>query len=146
MKNLKLFLVALLVAFSQCKNNDSEDGGCQTCVHTISGSETAGVVAASTQGKHTLTMKYAKTNSPFPDGTIGEFEITSDNKLIVSIKGDCVTLVNPFGSCDGCTEAIYVDNCKFNLFFAVSESSNGGLNEINIADLNSREFLGQFHE
>lgn len=140
MKKLMIAVLAILVMVS-CKKDESPTGSCETCTHTLTGDQKAGTVAASTQGKHTLTMQYAKSDSPFPDGTTGEFEITADNKLIVKIDDSCITLANPYTTSP--SEVSYVDNCKHNLEFAVSEANGGGLNEINIGA--DGKFLGQFH-
>lgn len=149
MKNTVFFLFLCLfvaVSFTSCSDEDDDDpkvGDCSTvCEGTVSSGETAGTVAASVVGKYTLTMQYAAANSPFPDGTVGEFEVYSDNTLYASIDGKCVTITNPIQS--GTVEVIFKDNCVFNLYFAVSEKNTGGLNEINIGT-SSGSFLGQFN-
>ena len=147
MKKLNIFILLglLVIGFTQCKKEAQDTlTGCagNVCSHSLTSAQTAGTVAASTHGLHSLTLQYAAANSPYPNGTTGEFEITTDNKLVVKINGDCITLTNPYQTSS--SEVVYVDNCKFNLNFAVSESSQGGLNEINIASL-SGTFYGQFN-
>ena len=147
MKNSRLLLI-LFFSFSiiatSCSKDDDDPklGDCSTvCEGTIASGETAGTVAASVVGKYTLTMQYAAANSPFPDGTVGEFEVYSDNTLYAKIGEKCLTINNPIQS--GTSEVVFKDNCVFNLKFGVSEKNGGGLNEINIG--NSTGFLGQFH-
>ncbi len=151
MKNVKSLIILSLLAltFTQCKKDEpaTPATGCaaNTCAHTLGSGQTAGTVAASTVGMHNLTMQYATAASPYTDGTTGEFEITSDNKLVVKLDGKCVTLSNPYQT--GTSEVTYVDNCEFNLIFGVSEKNGGGLNEINIGSLGTpTTFLGQFHD
>lgn len=146
MKNSKLFLILCLsfsvLSFSCSEDDEPKVGDCSTvCKGTIASGETAGTVAASIVGKYTLTMQYATAKSPYPDGTVGEFEVYSDNTLYAKIDGKCVTIGNPIKS--GSAEVIFKDTCVFNLFFGVSEKNSGGLNEINIGS--GTEFLGQFH-
>ncbi|SFT72323.1 hypothetical protein SAMN04489724_1829 [Algoriphagus locisalis] len=147
MKNSRLFLILFLavsmIATSCSKEDDDPKvGDCGTvCAGTIASGESAGTVASSVVGKYTLTMQYAKANSPFPDGTVGEFEVYADNTLYVKIGDKCVTISNPAQS--GSSEATFRDKCVFNLRFGVSEKNGGGLNEINIGS--DTEFLGQFH-
>ncbi|SFA71675.1 hypothetical protein [Algoriphagus aquimarinus] len=146
MKNSRLFLILILfVAINTSCSKDDDDpkvGDCGTvCTGTIASGETAGMVASSVVGKYTLTMQYATANSPFPNGTVGEFEVYADNTLYAKIDGKCVTISNPKQS--GTAEVVFKDTCVFNLFFGVSEKNSGGLNEINIGS--STEFLGQFH-
>ncbi|MFC5626329.1 hypothetical protein [Algoriphagus winogradskyi] len=147
MKNSRLLLflfLSLSILATSCSKDDDdpEVGGCSTvCTGTIASGETAGTVAPSIVGKYSLTMQYAAANSPFPDGTVGEFEVYSDNKLYAKIGDKCVTISNPIQS--GTAEVVFKDNCVFNLKFGVSEKNGGGLNEINIGS--NTEFLGQFH-
>ena len=147
MKNSRLFLflfLSLFILATSCSkdDNDPEVGDCSTvCTGTIASGETAGTVAPSIVGKYTLTMQYATANSPFPDGTVGEFEVFADNTLFVKIGDQCVTLSNPSQS--GTSEVTFRDTCVFNLRFGVSEKNGGGLNEINMGS--DTEFLGQFH-
>lgn len=139
-------IFAILLFASSCSNDDDSKpkGDCgKVCEGTIGSGETAGTVASSVVGKYTLTLQYATANSPFPDGTKGEFEVFSDNTLSVKIDGKCVTITKPIAT--GSAEVVFKDTCVFNLFFAVSESSNGGLNEINIGSPTGG-FLGQFHQ
>ncbi|MEP0711983.1 hypothetical protein [Algoriphagus sp.] len=147
MKNSKLFLVACLLfaglSFSCSDDDEPELGDCNTvCQSTIASGESAGTVAPSVVGKYTLTMQYATAESPYPDGTVGEFEVFANNTLSVKIEGKCVTLGNPIQS--GTSEVTFKDNCVYNLFFGVSEKNGGGLNEINIGK--GTMFLGQFHD
>lgn len=142
--NLFLFIcLSILIATTSCSDDDKpKTGDCGAiCQGTIASGETAGTVAVSVIGKYTLTMQYATANSPFPDGTTGEFEVLANNTLSAKIDGKCVTISNPIKS--GTSEVIFKDNCTFNLFFGVSEKNGGGLNEINIGK--GSEFLGQFH-
>ncbi len=114
------------------------------CNVALANGETAGSVAASVVGNYTLNFDEIQTGGPFPDAAVATAEVTSDNKLIFTYNGDCVTVENPFQT--SAAEVVFRDNCQFDVRFAVSESSNGGLNEINVFSFDGSQFFGQFKE
>lgn len=149
MKRISLFpvfiAVMLLANLSACNkdDNNSSNTSCSTgaCNVPLATGETAGTTPAGIVGTHTLTYHQIATGAPFTDGDQAKFELTSDNKLTVTYKTDCITIENPRQTSP--VEVTFPDNCKFNVKFSASESTNGGLNEININAL-SGQFYGQF--
>lgn len=135
MKYVSILFIAI-VALSSC-DKDEEENLCSgtECVYTLGAGETVGSLPASLDGVYNLTSQYAQPGSPFPDGTTGTFTLAGD-VLTVEIAGEaCITLKNPYQTSP--SEEVFVDDCRDNLLYAVSESSNGGLNEVNIGSLAS---------
>jgi len=148
MKTIKtLLLVTLFTTFLACEsnNNDMEIACENTCDYTLASGETAGMVPSSLDGTYTLT--FAKnpqsSNTYYADGVMGAFTI-SNNTLTIEVEGkECITLSNPVQTSP--SENTFKNTCGTNLTYAVSTTSNGDLNEINIGNLNN-QFLGQFTE
>lgn len=141
MKYLSILFLAVVI-LSSCKKD--EEGLCTgtECNYTLGAGETAGNVAAGLDGEHNLTAQYATATSPFANGTTGKFTLDG-NVLTVEISGEtCITLHNPIHSTFA--EVIFVDDCRDNLKYAVSESSQGGLNEVNVGSMTGT-FYAQFH-
>lgn len=62
--------------------------------------------------------------------------------MTVEIDGqECVTLKNPIQTSP--SEWTFVDNCRDDYIYGISQTPNGELNEINLGTL-SFQFLGQF--
>lgn len=148
MKQLRLFSTLALGGFlfflNSCKkedNNNNTTCGSSKCTHTLQAGETAGTTPASIVGKHSLTYDEIKSGGPFKEGDKADFELTSDNKLIVTYNNDCITLENPVQTSP--SEVSFKDNCKHQVSFAASKTNNGSLNEININALDGT-FYGQF--
>ena len=125
-----------------CSNTD-KNNGCEECVYTVSSNETTGNVPAEIQGVHNLTLDFSQNGYTFSNGTKATFTISA-NEMIVNIEGGtCITLKNPTVSSNQ-VEYTFKDNCRDNVSYAASISSNGGLNEINVITLNG-SFYGQFN-
>lgn len=136
-----LFTSALVIGCSKSGGS----GDCSACAYTKVSGETDATTATSLHGEYQLTMHYASTNSPFPDGTKATFTI-SEKELIVAVEGkDCITLQNPVFMQAGATEVVFKDTCNENIMYGVSITSTGKLNEINIATI-SGTWLGQFND
>ncbi len=128
-----------------CSGDD--DGGdptsCGTvCSVPLRNGENPGTTHPDIIGTYNLTYHLINPGGPFLDGGTATAELTSDNKLIFTYDGRCVTAKNPFQSSP--QEVNFRDNCVFNVTFAAS-AVNGGLNEINIGSLDL-DFYGQFKE
>jgi ABC-type oligopeptide transport system substrate-binding subunit len=140
-----ILLAALLsAACNKSSSNNTNTTSCTNgpvCTYTLGQNETAGTSAASIRGTHTLTYDEITTGGPFPDGASAKFELTNDNKLVVTYNGKCVTIENPKKTSN--SEVSYRDNCQFNAWFAASEKNGGGLNEVNVSSLGG-QFYGQF--
>ena len=142
MKRIKFLAIAIFIATIGC-NSNSNIGLCATeCEYTIATGETAGTVPATLDGTYELTLQFASSNSPFPDGTMGSFTI-ENNMLTVEIVGEeCITLKNPIETSP--SEWTFKDTCRDNLIYSVSVTPSGELNEVNLGNL-SFSFLGQFN-
>lgn len=142
---LLLTIVGSLIFFTSCKKDDKKNTSttCSTnvCNVPLGTGQTAGTTPSGIIGKHTLTYHEIKTGAPFTDGTQAQFELTSDNKLMVTYNSECVTIENPRQTSP--VEVSFPDNCKFNVSFAASASTNGSLNEINVSAIGG-DFYGQF--
>ncbi|MCB0509154.1 MAG: hypothetical protein H6579_04745 [Chitinophagales bacterium] len=144
MKKIIAFSLCLVVLLA-CNKDDDDTSICSgaSCSYTLntSAGEVPGSVPSALQGEHNLSASYASANSPFSDGTTGKFTLDG-NVLTVEIENEaCITLYNPYQS--SFAEVSFVDDCRDNLIYSVSESSQGGLNEINVASL-SGNFYCQF--
>ena len=146
----QISLVSAIVAgvflfqLSSCKKEDSKSNttcGGAKCTYTLQTGETAGTTPASIVGKHTLTYDEITAGGPFKAGDHAVFELTSDNKLVVTFNNDCITLENPVQTSPA--EVSFNDNCKHQVRFAASKTQSGSLNEINISSLTGT-FYGQF--
>lgn len=135
------FLFVVILLFSSCKKEEETTCSGAECNYTLSANETAGALPASLDGTYNLTSDYEQPGSPFRNGTIGTFTLAG-NVLTVEILGEaCITLRNPYQTTP--SEIIFVDDCRDNLKYAVSQALNGNLNEVNIGSLNSA-FYCQF--
>jgi hypothetical protein len=141
MKAQKLaILIAFILVFMACSNNES-NSACEECTYTVASSETAGTVPTSLQGTYDVVLDFATPSSPFPVGTQATFTVEA-TVLTVEIEGqECITLRNPIET--GTSEWTFVDNCRDNYIYGVSQTQTGELNEINLGTT-SFEFLGQF--
>lgn len=146
MKKL-LFTLSIfgILFFTACSSDD--DNGNNTCGTTCALPVASGEFPATTPtgiiGTYTLTYTEINAGGPFSDGDTAEFELTSDNKLVVVFGSQCVTISNPILFAEGTTEANFRDNCVFNVLFGASDDVNGDFNEINVGTLEF-QFLGQF--
>jgi len=147
MKKL-IFICTILCAlfFTACSSDD--DGGNNTscgttCALPVASGEFPATIPAGIVGSYTLTYTEINAGGPFSDGDTAEFELTSDNKLVVVYGSQCVTISNPILFAEGTTEANFRDNCVFNVLFGASDDVNGDFNEINVGTLEF-QFLGQF--
>jgi len=133
--------------FTACNSDDDnqeQNTSCDTtCAVPVASGEFPATVPAGIVGTYTLTYTEINAGGPFSNGDIAEFELTSDNKLVVTFGSECVTIENPILFAEGTTEANFRDNCVFNALFGASDDINGNFNEINVGTLNF-EFLGQF--
>ncbi|TZF85706.1 hypothetical protein FW774_01110 (plasmid) [Pedobacter sp. BS3] len=150
MKRIPLLTLALAVLLAAgigaCKKNkkDDDSSSCGTvCNKPLDNGQTAGTTPSGIVGKYKLTYHKVNNGGPFADGEQVNFELTSDNKLKVSTASDCVTIENPRATSP--VEVSFPDNCKFNVSFAASASTQGGLNEVNVGSLTG-QFYGQFRK
>lgn len=149
MKHVKLFLsfaaaTVLLLNIGACKKSSSNHTttcGGTICNKPLVAGETAGTTPSGIIGVHTLTYYESKTGAPFANGDQAVFELTTDNKMIVTYKANCVTIENPRKSSP--VEVTFPDNCKFNVSFSASATTTGGLNEVNVNQIGG-VFYGQF--
>ena len=103
--------------------------------------ETAGTASSSLEGTYNVVLDFATAQSPFPEGTTATFTL-SNNVLRVEISGeDCITLENPIET--GTSEWTFIDDCRDNYIYGISQNQNGEFNEINLGTT-SFQFLGQF--
>lgn len=146
MKKL-LFTLSIfgILLFTACNSDDdSGNSSCgTTCAVPVASGEFPATVPAGIVGSYTLTYTEINPGGPFLDGDTAEFEITSDNKLLVVFGSQCVNISNPILFAEGTTEANFRDNCVFDVLFGVSDDVNGNFNEINVGTLQF-QFLGQF--
>ncbi len=152
MMKKSVFTLALVFAwlfFIGCSSDDdnqNQNTSCDTnCAVAVASGEFAATVPASIVGKYTLTFTEINPGGPFSDGDTAMFELTSDNKLVVTFGSQCVTISNPILFAEGTTEANFRDNCVFNVLFGASATNTGAFNEINVGTL-AFGFLGQFKE
>lgn len=101
------------------------------------GETTASAIPSSLQGTHALTFSFAQNNSPVADGTQTTFVIGA-NTLQVGTK----TLSNPIFYNTNQNEWIFKDG---NLWYAISKTSAGALNEINLSGPKATPFYGQYN-
>ncbi len=148
MKRISLFLAitlcTLLSVISSCKkdnNNKTTTCGGSSCSAALQTGETAGTTPSGIIGKHSLTYDEIQVGGPFKAGDKVDIELTSDNKMIVTFNGDCITLSNPAQTSP--KEVSFRDDCKHNVRFSASENTSGKINEVNITSL-SKVFYGQF--
>ncbi|HRO43624.1 MAG TPA: hypothetical protein PL009_12375 [Flavipsychrobacter sp.] len=147
MKQLTTFAILatlLTLGCNKSSSNNNNTTSCTSgpiCTYTLASGETAGTTAAGIIGTHTLVYDSITAGAPFPHGASAIFELTTDNKLVVTYNGKCVTLVNPKKT--SASEVSFKDNCQFNVWFAASEKNTGGLNEVNVSSLTG-QFYGQF--
>lgn len=94
-------------------------------------------------GSYNLTYNEIVEGGPFSDGDLVVFTITSDGQLVVTFDGKCVTVDKALVTYQTDAEVRYLDECVFDVVFAVSDNINGEFNEVNILSLQS-QFLGQF--
>lgn len=144
MKKIRyFFLILLLISTVACNSNDEEEnlGNCETCTYTPKPNETAGIAPSSLEGTYNVVLDFATAQSPFPEGTAATFTLSS-NILTVEISGEaCITLENPIQT--GTSEWTFIDNCRDNYIYGISQNQNGEFNEINLGTTNF-QFLGQF--
>lgn len=144
MKKFKLLIVCIVaIFFAKCQSN-SNSSLCETeCVYTVASNQTAGTVPISLEGIYNVVLDFATANSPFPVGTEATFTL-ENNVLTVEIVGqDCITLKNPIET--GTSEWTFIDDCRDNYIYGISQTQNGDLNEINLGTTGF-VFLGQFIE
>lgn len=146
----------VLVAGCSSSNNNTGGGSCDSglsCSPTVGAGETeAGDIPAEAVGTYTTTYDdFGNTGGPFATGTTATFEVTSDNKLIVSIDGqECIVLENPvyrFGAGEGDGNFTFKDNCENDVAFNLSlNNADNSFNEVNVEPVDSTGFFGQFFE
>lgn len=146
MKSFKLIIYVFItfIALIGCSKNASDsNGNCETCIYTVTAGESVATVPNEILGQFDLILEYSQGGYAFANGTKGKFTI-SEKEMIIEIEGqDCITLKNPVASANQ-VEFTFTDNCRDNLKYSASISSNGGLNEINVGTI-SGTFYGQFH-
>ena len=144
MKKLSYFFLSLFfLSTVACNSNDEENnlGNCETCSYTPKSNETAGTATSSLDGTYNVVLDFATAQSPFPEGTSATFTL-SNNVLTVEISGEeCITLKNPIQT--GTSEWAFIDECRDNYSYGISQDQNGEFNEINLGTT-SFQFLGQF--
>lgn len=143
MKNsVKIFALAFSILFiAACSSNDDSSNGCEQCTYTVAQGETAATVSTPLIGEFNLTLDISQNGYDIPQGTKGKFTVSA-NEMIVEIDGkQCITLKNPIKTSP--VEYVFKDDCRDNLMYAISESNNGGLNEVNVITI-SGSFIGQF--
>ncbi len=144
MKNLKYVLIAFMtLTILACNSNDEDENlsDCETCTYTPKSNETAGIAPSSLEGTYNVVLDFATAQSPFPEGTAATFTLTN-NVLTVEISGEaCITLENPIQT--GTSEWTFIDDCRDNYIYGISQNQNGEFNEINLGTTNF-QFLGQF--
>lgn len=144
MKKLRYLFLTLLFLFTvACNSNDNEENlsNCETCAYTPKSNETAGTAPSSLEGTYNVVLDFATAQSPFPKGTTASFTL-SNNVLTVEISGEaCITLENPIQT--GTSEWTFIDDCRDNYIYGISQNQNGEFNEINLGTT-SFEFLAQF--
>ena len=153
MKNITIAFIAtlsLIVTISSCSEEpgSSSCSGTQICSPQVGANETAATVPSSLYGIYETTYDFQQTGSPFDNGTMATFELTSSNTLIVTISGStCYEIENPvfrFATTSG--NYTFKDDCFNNVAFNVSENASGAFNEVNAEPLNSTGWFGQFAE
>ena len=147
LKQAGFIVILLALTMVACKkdSDNTNTGSCSggpVCKPALGTGETAGTVPAGIVGIYTLTYNEIQAGAPFTNGSTAKFELTSDNKLIVTYNNQCVTIENPKQTSPA--EVSFKDECKFNVHFAASEKNTGGLNEVNVNAL-SGQFYGQFN-
>ncbi|MHA7131093.1 hypothetical protein [Algoriphagus namhaensis] len=152
MKKSIFILFSLFILFS-CNDDDDQvpqAGSCtgQVCTATLGNGETAATLPSSTVGVYRCVVTFAEPSSPFPLGTKGTFEVTTDQKLIVTIEGkECITLENPlwrFGATAASGNYTFRDACRDNLAYNLSFDASGTFNEVNMEFPSGPGFYGQF--
>lgn len=147
MKTLKKFtlLICVLGLLNSCSTSDedSNSSGCLECNYTIASGETAATVSSQLIGTFNLTLDFvASSTYSVPLGTRAKFTVLA-KEMIIEIDGqECITLKNPITSLSA-TEFVFKDNCRDDYMYAISESSNGGINEVNVISI-SGTFLAQY--
>lgn len=139
------FLCLMLTAIISCTNNDNNSSGCETCTYTPATGETEATVSKQLIGTFNLTLDFVASSSySLPLGTKAKFTVF-EKEMNIEIEGkECITLKNPITS-QSSVEFVFIDNCRDQYKYAISESGNGGLNEVNVISINGT-FLGQFKE
>lgn len=144
MKNsIKLItLLCFFFIFISCSSNNDSTNGCEQCAYTVAQGETAATVSSALIGEFNLTLDLSLNGYDVPQGTKGMFTVSA-NEMIVEIEGkECITLKNPIQTSS--VEYTFKDDCRDDLMYSISESSNGGINEVNVIRLNGT-FIGQFN-
>jgi hypothetical protein len=137
-------MITSVILIGACDNDNDNASSCATkCNMPVTSTETAATVPSGLVGTYTLTYTQINPGGPFSDGDTATFQISANNRMVVTYKGQCVDIGNPILFAPGTIEVNFRDNCQFNVLFGASEKVSGGLNEINVGTL-SFGFLGQF--
>jgi len=146
MKTLKkiTLLICALGLFNSCSSNeDSNSSGCLECNYSVASNETAATVSSQLIGTFNLTLDFVASNSyTIAQGTKAKFTVFEKEMTIEIDNQDCITLKNPITSLSN-TEFVFKDNCRDDYMYAISENSNGGINEVNVISINGT-FLAQY--
>lgn len=150
MKKLIFSLFLLLTVFA-CDSEDEQpqSKSCNgaSCAPAIAAGETAATVPSTAVGVYKCVLTFAEPTSPFPLGTKATFEITTDQKLIVTIEAEeCLTISNPvwrFGANASSGNYTWKDSCRDNVAFNVSFAGST-FNEVNMEPVSGTGFFGQF--
>ena len=150
MKILKYLSCVIVSAslFIACDNGDTEvpdadDCGGQVCEATPGTDESSTTVPTSLHGTYNMTITYAESNSPYPEGTQATFTITAD-RLTVAIDGeDCFSIVNPVTR-GGLAAPLFKGDCVADIAFQVAANQSGALEEINLVLASGSGYYGQF--
>lgn len=117
------------------------------CDPSVASDETAANVPAELAGSYDTVYDYAQTDSPFSNGDAATFEITTDDRLIVTIAGSCISIGNPvfrFSATSG--NYTFKDTCDRDIAYNVSADISGAFNEVNVEPTDGPGWFGQFVE
>ena len=150
MKTLKYLSGVILAAslFIACDNGDadvpdSDDCSGQVCEASPGTNEASTTVPNTLHGTYNMSIAYAESNSPYPQGTQATFTITAD-RLTVAIDGEeCFSIVNPVTR-GGLSAPLFKGDCVADIAFQVAANQSGALEEINLVLASGPGYYGQF--
>lgn len=146
LQKITLLFVSSILLFSCESNNENENSNCNNqCDYSIASGETAGTVPSSLNGTYVLTYTdYSNgSNTYYANASAATFTIANNTLTIEADGKDCITITNPIQT--SASENTFKNTCGTNIMYAVSVTSTGELNEINVSGINNN-FLGQFTE
>ena len=149
-KLIYIFLFALSITACDKSDDAPKSQGCSgaTCAPAVASGETAATIPSAAAGIYRCELTFAEATSPFPLGTKATFEITTDQKLIVTIEGQsCLTISNPiwrFGANASSGNYTWKDDCENDVAYNVSFDTGCNFNEVNMEPVGGPGFFGQF--